>query len=88
MGRPQRAALGEYVYHVLNRANVRMTVFRKDADYEASEKPQSLPIDPGWGRSQPAMKRKEVEIAAKPFGFVMVWCVRLGPGVSLRSTPG
>jgi REP-associated tyrosine transposase len=38
MGRPQRAALGGYVYHVLNRANARMTIFRKDADYEAFEK--------------------------------------------------
>ncbi len=37
MGRPQRAAEGGYVYHVLNRANARMTIFKKDADYEAFE---------------------------------------------------
>ena len=37
MGRPHRAAEPGYVYHVLNRANARMTIFRKDADYEAFE---------------------------------------------------
>lgn len=37
MGRPLRAAQGGYVYHVLNRANARMKIFRKDADYEAFE---------------------------------------------------
>ena len=37
MGRPQRAAEGGYVYHVLNRANARLTIFRKDADYAAFE---------------------------------------------------
>jgi len=38
MGRPQRAADGGFVYHVLNRANARMTVFEKPADYAAFEK--------------------------------------------------
>ena len=38
MGRPQRAAEGGYVYHVLNRANARMTIFADDGDYEAFEK--------------------------------------------------
>ena len=38
MGRPHRAAEGGYVYHVLNRANARMTIFEKDGDYEAFEK--------------------------------------------------
>jgi len=38
MGRPRRAALGGYVYHVLNRANARMTIFDDPADYEAFEK--------------------------------------------------
>ena len=37
MGRPLRAALGGYVYHVLNRANARLTIFEKDGDYEAFE---------------------------------------------------
>lgn len=37
MGRPHRTALGGYVYHVLNRANARMTIFRRDSDYEAFE---------------------------------------------------
>ena len=37
MGRPRRAAEGGYVYHVLNRANARMTIFHKDADYAAFE---------------------------------------------------
>ena len=38
MGRPQRAAEGGYVYHVLNRANARMTIFGEDGDYEAFER--------------------------------------------------
>jgi putative transposase len=38
MGRPQRAAQGGFVYHVLNRANARMTVFQDRGDYEAFEK--------------------------------------------------
>ncbi len=35
MGRPQRATAGGYVYHVLNRANARATLFHKAADYDA-----------------------------------------------------
>lgn len=38
MGRPLRYAPGGYVYHMLNRANGRVTIFRKDADYEAFER--------------------------------------------------
>jgi len=38
MGRPHRAAEGGYVYHVLNRANARMKIFRDDGDYEAFER--------------------------------------------------
>jgi putative transposase len=38
MGRPLRAALGGLVYHVLNRANGRLTLFEKDEDYEAFER--------------------------------------------------
>jgi len=37
MGRPRRAAVGGYVYHVLNRANARMTIFDNAGDYEAFE---------------------------------------------------
>jgi putative transposase len=38
MGRPHRAAEAGYVYHVLIRANARMTLFEDDADYEAFER--------------------------------------------------
>src|SRR3989344_3828972 len=38
MGRAPRAAVGNIVYHVLNRANGRMKIFRKDKDYEIFEK--------------------------------------------------
>lgn len=38
MGRPHRAAEGGYVYHVLNRANARMTIFGDETDYQAFEK--------------------------------------------------
>ena len=37
MGRPRRLALGGYVYHVLNRANGRLRVFRKVGDFAAFE---------------------------------------------------
>ncbi len=37
MGRPNRAAQGGLVYHVLNRANARMTIFDDNADYAAFE---------------------------------------------------
>jgi putative transposase len=37
MGRPHRAALGGYVYHVLDRANARLTIFEDAADFEAFE---------------------------------------------------
>jgi putative transposase len=35
MGRALRNTPGGYVYHVLNRANGRATIFRKDRDYAA-----------------------------------------------------
>ena len=38
MGRPKRAADGGLIYHVLNRANARMTIFEKKEDYEAFER--------------------------------------------------
>ena len=38
MGRPKRITLGGYVYHVLNRANGRLRIFKKDADFAAFEK--------------------------------------------------
>jgi putative transposase len=37
MGRPHRAAQGGYIYHALNRANGRMTIFEDEADYAAFE---------------------------------------------------
>jgi putative transposase len=37
MGRPWRAAAGGSMYHVLNRANARLSLFRKDGDYEAAK---------------------------------------------------
>jgi len=38
MGRPLRAAAGGLIYHVLNRANGRQTLFDKPADFEAFER--------------------------------------------------
>jgi putative transposase len=37
MGRAPRAAAGDIIYHVLNRANGRLTIFRKPKDYQAFE---------------------------------------------------
>ncbi|MBE0536529.1 MAG: hypothetical protein IH624_12760 [Phycisphaerae bacterium] len=45
MGRPKRIALGGYVYHVLNRANGRLRIFKKGGDFEAFE--QILSASPG-----------------------------------------
>ena len=38
MGRPKRAADGGLIYHVLNRANARMTIFEKGEDFTALER--------------------------------------------------
>jgi putative transposase len=38
MPRPRRAAEGGLVYHVLNRANARLTIFESDQDYAAFER--------------------------------------------------
>lgn len=38
MGRPKRSADGGLIYHVLNRGNARMTIFKKEGDYEAFER--------------------------------------------------
>ncbi|MEC4890320.1 MAG: hypothetical protein RI101_09705 [Nitrospira sp.] len=38
MGRPLRTASADIVYHVLNRANARMTLFEDDGDYAAFER--------------------------------------------------
>ena len=50
MPRPPRADVSGEIYHALNRGNGRMTVFRKDADYEAFERVldeglQKYPVD-------------------------------------------
>ena len=37
MGRPKRITLAGYAYHVLNRANGRLRIFRKPADFESFE---------------------------------------------------
>ena len=37
MGRALRTDVGEYVYHVLNRANARSTLFKKKSDYQLFE---------------------------------------------------
>jgi putative transposase len=38
MGRPLRMARGEFVYHVLNRANGRVPLFNDDGDYAAFDR--------------------------------------------------
>jgi hypothetical protein len=38
MGRPLRAAQGGLVYHTLNRANARLTIFEDDGDFAALER--------------------------------------------------
>ncbi|MGI9445154.1 MAG: hypothetical protein ACR2N1_21965 [Rubripirellula sp.] len=38
MRRSKRAGAAGHCYHMLNRANLRATIFEVDADYEAFEK--------------------------------------------------
>jgi len=38
MGRPKRDSRAGIIYHVLNRANADIKIFKKDGDYEASER--------------------------------------------------
>ncbi len=45
MGRPRRADDGGLIYHVLNRANARMTIFEKEGDYEAFERVPEEAVD-------------------------------------------
>jgi putative transposase len=44
MGRPERINVGGLVYHVLNRANARMTIFEKPADYAAFERVLAIAV--------------------------------------------
>lgn len=37
MSRPPRIDIGTHLYHVINRANARMTIFKKEKDYHAFE---------------------------------------------------
>lgn len=45
MGRSPRAADGGWVYHVLNRANARLPIFEKPADYDAFERILAEAVD-------------------------------------------
>ena|SRR5271157_1384793 len=45
MGRPKRADNGGLIYHVLNRANARMTIFEDDEEYEALEQVLEEAVD-------------------------------------------
>ncbi len=45
MGRPKRDSRANVVYHVLNRANARMTIFEKDGDSEAFERTLTQAVD-------------------------------------------
>ena len=45
MGRSNRVTQGGLVYHVLNRANARRTIFENDADYEAFEQILEQAVD-------------------------------------------
>ncbi|MGB7326499.1 MAG: hypothetical protein WBD31_16615 [Rubripirellula sp.] len=38
MGRPKRSDEAGVIYHMLNRANRRATIFHKEEDYEAFER--------------------------------------------------
>ncbi len=45
MGRPKRADDGGLIYHVLNRANARMTIIEKNGDYGAFERVLQETVD-------------------------------------------
>ncbi len=45
MGRPKRTADGGLIYHVLNRSNARLPIFKKEADYTAFEQVLQEAVD-------------------------------------------
>ena len=45
MGRPKRADEAGVIYHMLNRANRRATIFHKQEDYEAFERVLTEALD-------------------------------------------
>lgn len=45
MGRPPRVAEGGLIYHTLNRANARLTLFEGEADYQAFERVLAEAVD-------------------------------------------
>jgi putative transposase len=45
MGQPRRADDGGLIYHVLNRADTRLTIFENDGDYEAFERVLQEAVD-------------------------------------------
>ena len=47
MGRPKRSDEAGGIYHMLNRANRRETIFHKDVDYEAFE---NVLLEARWDR--------------------------------------
>ena len=66
-----RAAAGGYVYHVLNRANARMTIFVKDADYEAFENVLAEAVERTETRLSviPVRNRSDCEVSIFQFSF-------------------
>jgi len=49
MPRARRQFVGGFVYHVLNRANGRLRIFRKRSDFEAFERVLAGKIYEQWG---------------------------------------
>lgn len=69
MGRPRRSGEAGCIYHMLNRANLRDEIFRKEADYEAFQK---VLVE--------ALSRYQVEL----FSFCVIpnhWHLCVRPGI-------
>ena len=82
MARTSRAAVGGLVYHVLNRGNGRLEIFRKPGDFLAF-----------WDLMVDAKEKAEVEV----FGFCLMsnhwsrrreWCGRVGIRTWRGTSPG
>ena len=77
MGRPKRAADGGLIYHVLNRANARMTIFEKPEDFAAFE-----------GVLEEAVERTKTRLLAYcVMSTHVIWSCGRGRTASCRGLP-
>ncbi len=81
MPRPKRKCVGGVVYHVLNRANGRLRIFKKSADFEGFERILAEGLERVDAKLQNCIKRRN------PFGndrWIQLAAQKLGLEMTLR----